>query len=170
MEKEANGLRILLPKVIFALVTAILCIVIQGYFGIIYTETDNFTTSLIVQGYFGNSNFCQTLSPLFCRLVNFICGFAGDTDVFSLSIWIFITIAFIWLIWIAESMTMRFLFFFFCVLLTARFQIFSTNYLITAGFLGAAGAYSLLMAGKKKKAERIVCIVMGLLLFTMGFF
>ena len=170
MEKKTYGTNAL-KQAIFALVTAILCILIQGYFGIIYTETDNFTTSLIVQGYFGDSNFCQTLSPIFCRLISFFCRFSEETDIFSLSIWVFVLIAFVWLVYSAESYTMRFLFFFFFLMLTARQRIFSTNYLITAGFLGAAGAYSLLLAGRQEGKERkAFCIFMGLLLFAMGFF
>ena len=64
------------------LITAV-CYVVFCLTGLIYEYTDNITVAVVVDGMYGDNNFCQYLHPLLCVIIKWLTPFFPAADIFT---------------------------------------------------------------------------------------
>lgn len=139
IKKTAEGL--------FPVFTAVVNFLIQTYGGIVYTETDNFTTAIIVNGYFADNSYCHILNPFLCLVLGKLSHIFEKADIFASATQIFMFFAFMWLAFLYTRKSRRVLdyglVFFGLLCMTLLLRIWSVNYLVQAAFFAMTGLASL---------------------------
>ena len=154
---------------LFSLVSGLICFFVQAGTGVIYTETDNFSTAVIVNGLLGDSNYCHILHPWLCNALGKLSVSFPQMDVFAFATELFIFISFVWLSFLFTRrgraldtvLSLSLL-----LTLTVVFRIFSVNYLVQAGFMAFAGAVSVLSA--KSFHRKYIPVIIGVLIFSFA--
>lgn len=154
----------------FPFLVGFLCLFLQSAVGVTYTETDNLTTAMIVNGLFGEDNYCLVMHPFFCKILGVLAKLFEKADVFACTTQLFVLIAMIWSAYLiireSNSLLSKAIILAFFLYLTLVVRIYSVNFLTQAGFIGFAGTLSLYKADSFSK--RWVPASLGVLLFSMA--
>lgn len=151
-----------------ALLAGLLCFFIQSTAGVVYTETDNFTAAMIINGLFGDNPYCQIQHPFFCRSLYVLAQLIPQCDVFGSVIQVFITIAFILVVYIVcEDFISGLIALLFALFLTINVRIYSVNLLTQAAFFSFTGA--LLLYLRKRIQKTWLPVLLGTIYLCLGF-
>ncbi|MCR5598992.1 MAG: hypothetical protein K6G19_12555 [Lachnospiraceae bacterium] len=154
-------------EVLYPLGAGLLLYFIFSISGRLYTDVDNYTVSIIINGLLGNNNYCQHQHPFLCVLMGLVKKIVPTSDCFTLSIHLLLILAIAFVIMILrERFTesgQRLIIWSAILYLSFAIVIWSANYTVWAGFFCFAGMLGVFV-GKDKKGN----IIAGTLFFMLG--
>lgn len=131
--------------------------------GKLYSDVDNYSIAIVLNGLLGNNNFSQHQHPLLCIMIKGLCKIMPDADCFTVTVHILLIASLGWVIYILwESFTgkiQRFLICAFILYMVWTVNIWNVNYTVQAAFLCFAGFISIFL-----KRNRVV----GSIFFSFG--
>lgn len=160
------------------LITSV-CYVVFCFTGLIYEYTDNITVAAVVDGMYGDNNFCQYLHPFLCVIIRCLTPLFPTADVFTSLIHLALLCSTGLLSYIALQSLKSFKDwqledYIRCALLiltivypTLGMKLFGVNYTVQTAAIIFAGVIVLFYA--KEQRESRIWTVLGTILVSFGF-
>lgn len=162
-----------------ALLITSVCYIVFCFSGLIYEYTDNITVAVVVDGMYGDNNFCQYLHPLLCVIIKWLTPLFPTADVFTSLIHLALLISTGTLSYIAVHSLKSFKEwqledYIRCALLiltvvypTLGMKLFGVNYTVQTAAIIFAGVIELFYA--KEHGGSKIWTVLGTVLVCFGF-
>ena len=160
---------------IYALILTIMCFALFLISSPLYNDTDNLVVSMVVNGLYSRNNYCQYIHPLMCFIVGIFTHSFPTTDVYTLTIHLFLVIELFVFSFIAITIWMNkekrnlsdhlelAMLLLFIIFLSVCINIWNANYTIQTAFFIFGGM--LILTTEQKKAWSIC----GTVLVAFGF-